>query len=255
MDTINIINMNPTFKTIPRANVASQPKNCYLCDANVQSVHIRNVDQLFFEDPKKSQLQSKSLATILTDILEQSVEESTVHSKIVCRKCQLMCTEYDRLAARLQDLKQNITNNFNETANKYNLKVIEMELGQNFDTINDGDDGNISNMYAIESVDSAISEVFNNVENVVVGSGSGGGGSISSVVGGGSVSGVHDTGKNAQMKKVMLIKSENGPNPFFAISRMDEGIDDDQAIHTVSNDNQQFFCLFKNIFFKKNVFL
>lgn len=239
--------MNPTFKTISRANVTSQPKNCYLCDASVQSVHIRNVDQLFYEDPKKSQVQSKSLATILTDILEQSVEETTVHSKIVCRKCHLMCTEYDRLAARLQELKQNITNNFNETTNKYNLKVIEMELEQNFETINDVDDGNISNMYAI---DSAISEVFNNVENVVVGGE--GGGNVSGVdIGGSSVSGVNDTGKNAQMKKVMLIKSENGPNPFFAISGMDESIDDDQAIHTVSGDDQILFHL--NKYLKKKI--
>lgn len=230
--------MNPTFKTVSRANVANRSKHCYLCDANVQNVHIRNVDQLFYEDPKKSHDQHKSLAGILTDILEQSIEEQTVHSKIVCRKCQQICTEYDRLAARLHELKQNITHNFNETANKYNLKVIEMELGQNFEAIPDADDGNISNMYAIESVDSAIGEVFNN-ENVVGGASSSGGGS-------GSV--VSDSGKSAQMKKVMLIKAENGENPFFTISGMDGGIDDDQAIHTVS-DNDGLFSII-NIFIK-----
>lgn len=212
--------MNPTFKAVSRANVANRSKNCYLCDANVQSVHIRNVDQLFYEDPKKNHTQSKTLATILSDILEQSVEEPTVHSKIVCRKCQQQCNEYDRLATRMQELKQNITHNFHETVNKYNLKVIEMELEQNYETIT-ADDGNISNMYAIESVESAIGEVFNN-ENV---------GSAEDGVG-------NDPGKNAQMKKVMLIKSENGTNPFFAISGMDESIDDDQAIHTVSDYNE-----------------
>lgn len=196
--------MNPTFKTVARPNVPTRPKNCYLCDAIVQTTHIRNVDQLFYEDPHKNAEQSKSLATILSDILEQSIEESTVHSRIVCRKCQQMCAEYDRLALRMHELRQNITNNFNETANKYSLKVIEMDpdMEHNYE----GDDINIQNMYAIESVDSTIGEVFNN-EN--------------------------EPSKTTQMKKVMLIKAENGSNPFFTIS----DIVDDQAIHcgTVSN--------------------
>lgn len=206
--------MNPTFKTVPRVNMtANRHKNCFLCDARLQIAHVRNVDQLFYEDPKNNTEQSKSLATILSDVLEQSIEEPNVHSKIVCRKCQQMCIEYERLSAQLHALRQSITNNFNETANKYNLKVIEdMDLEQNYETIHESDDNSIPNMYAIESVDSTIGEVFSN-ENV----------------------GGNNIGKSTQLKKVMLIKAENGSNPFFTISGMDESIDDDQAIHTVSH--------------------
>lgn len=185
----------------------SRQKHCFLCDAQIQSS--RNVDQLFYEDPKAD---SKSLATILTGVLEQTIDEATVHSKIVCRKCQLMCSQYDRLSLRVQELRQNITDNFNETANKYNL--IEMSLEQNYETIHESDDGNMANMYSIESVDSAIGEVFNTENNQI------------NVV----------ANKGAAMKKVVLIKPENGASPFFTcISEMDETIDDDQAIHTVRN--------------------
>lgn len=177
--------MNPVFNTVSRVSVANRQKNCFLCDAIIQNGHVRNVDQLFYEDSKNDQQESKTLATILTDILEQSVEEPTVHSKIVCRKCQQMCSEYDQLSARLRELKQNITSSFNETANKYNLKMIEMNLEQQYEGINDNDDGNISNMYAIESVDPAIGEIFNN-ENMDS----------------------NDFTKSAQMKKVMVIVAD-----------------------------------------------
>lgn len=199
--------MNPTFKTIARQNVVSRHKNCFLCDGRIQNAQIRNIDQLFYEDSKNNQ--TKSLATILSDVLEQSIEESTAHSKHVCRNCQQMCSDYDHLTNKLQELRQNITNNFNETANKYNLKMIEMDLEHNFEAINENEDSNIPNMYAIESVESTIGEVFNN-ENVN-----------------------QDVGKGPQLKKVMLIKGQNGSNPFFTISDIDESIDDDQAIHTV----------------------
>lgn len=192
--------MNPTFKTVSRANVPNRQKNCYLCDTTVQNANIRIVDQLFYEDPYAKQEQSKSLATILSDILEQSIEEPTAHSKILCRKCQQMCTEYDHLSIRMHELRQSITTNFNETVNKYNLRVIEMDMEQNYE----GDDSNIQNMYAIGSVDSTIGEVFNNET---------------------------DSGKSTQLKKVMLIKAEDGSNPFFAISDIGAGIDDDQTIH------------------------
>lgn len=212
--------MNPTFKTVARPNIvtANRHKNCFLCDARLQIAHIRNIDQIFYVDPKNGNEQSKTLATILSDVLEQNIEEPNVHSKIVCRKCQQQCIEYDRLSAQLQELRQTITNNFNVTADKYNLKVIDMDLDQNYETIHESDDNTINNMYAIESVDSTIGEVFNNEND-----------------------GAHEINKGPQMKKVMLIKTENGSNPFFAISGMGEGIDDDQAIHTVSKENVESY--------------
>lgn len=222
--------MNPTFKTIARPNVVNRHhKNCFLCDGRIQNAQIRNIDQLFYEDSKNNH--TKSLATILSDVLEQTIDESTAHSKIVCRNCQQMCSDYDRLTSKLQELRQSITTNFNETANKYNLKIIEMDLEQhNFEAINENEDSNIPNMYAIESVDSTIGEVFNN-ENVN-----------------------QDVSKATQLKKVMLIKGQNGSNPFFTISHMDESIDDDQAIHTVSLRLKYLTCLLFFLFSTKSSF-
>lgn len=217
-------------------------KNCFLCDARLQSAHIRDTDQLFYE-PKlanhhhhhQQYYLKSSLATILADVLEQTIDETGVHSKFVCRKCQEQCRNYEILSAQLQQMRQNIQNNFNETANKYQLNKMHMDLvEQSFDTIEAnsehddgsggcvGDDSDIPNMYTIESVDSAIGEVFEHENNMM---------SNADLV----------PKSTTQLKKVMLIKATTSAaaaksaasNPFFAISHLDESIDDDQTIHTV----------------------
>lgn len=86
--------------------MVNRPKNCFLCDARIQNAQIRNIDQLFYEDSKTSP--TKSLATILSDVLEQSIDESTAHSNVVCRNCQQMCSEYDQLKSKLHDLRQSM---------------------------------------------------------------------------------------------------------------------------------------------------
>lgn len=199
----NMFNKNATM-----TNSTNRFKNCFLCDVRIQNTQIRTIDQLFYVEQKSNQSDSsKSLATILSNVLEHDLNESNVHSKIVCRKCHQMCNEYELMTKRLNDLRQTITNNYNATANKY-LKAIEMDFENNYEAITENEDGNLSNLYAIESIDSTISEVFSNENNVP---------------------------KSSQMKhKIMLIKSENGSSPFFAISDVDgEGIDDSQTIHTV----------------------
>lgn len=243
--------MNPTtFKGVSSANttttamVMNRQKNCYLCDVRLQSAHIRDIDQLFY-DPKvanthhQHQQTKLPLATILTDVLEQTIQETTVHSKYICRKCHDQCRSYEILTAQLQQIRQNIQSNYNETANKYRFKDLHMGLvEQSYEAIEaigggegdggggDGGDGgisvadvdsNMSNMYTIESVDSAIGEVFEHENNIMSNSGD--------TIGKGTT----------QMKKVMLIKttSKSGANPFFTISHMDESIDDDQTIHAV----------------------
>lgn len=225
-------------------------KNCFLCDVRLQSAHIRDIDQLFY-DPKlashhqqqQQQFYLKSpLATILTDVLEQRIHENNVHSKVVCRKCQEQCRNYEILNAQLQQIRQNIQNNFNGTANKYQLNKMRMDLvEQSFEAIetnNDhddedeggggsgggggGNDSDIPNMYTIESVDSAIGEVFEHENNIM--------------------SNTNLVIKNpTKINKVMLIKAastaataKSVPNPFFSISHMGTNIDDDQTIHAVN---------------------
>lgn len=221
-------------------------KNCFLCDVRLQSA--RDTDQLFY-DPKlgsqsyQQQFLKSPLATILSDVLEQTIQENGVHSKFVCRKCQEQCRNYEKLNAQLHQIRQSIQNNFNKTANKYHLNEMRLDLvEQSFATNNDhneddddggggggegsgvGDDGDITpNMFTIESVDSAIGEVFEHENNII--------------------SGTDLVTKNTtQIKKVMLIKAataKNAPNPFFAISHMDGNIDDDQTIHAVNRKNKK----------------
>lgn len=236
--------MNSTiFKGVPSANTAAvmvmnRQKNCFLCDARLQSAHIRDIDQLFY-DPKTTTINADRsklpLATILSDVLEQTIQETAVHSKVVCHKCQQQCRQYEMLTVQLQKIRENMQNNYNETANKFSLKDLHVDLvEQGYETIeaiNDecggvgvdvgvvGDDDNnmptISNMYTIESIDPNIGEVFENTDNII---------SNGNLI----------AKSTAQMKKVMLIKTaKNGSNPFFAISHMDESIDDDQTIHAV----------------------
>lgn len=239
--------MNPTtFKGVSSANTTtaamamSRQRNCFLCDVRLQSAHVRDIDQLFY-DPKVANTHQQQqqqqlrlpLATILTEVLQQQIQEAAVHSKYVCRKCQEQCRNYEILSAQLQQIQQNIQSNYNQTANKYRLKDLHMDLvEQGYETIGGiggvaGADGaigvgdvesNMSNMFTIESVDSAIGEVFEHENNMISSSGD-------------------SVGKSAtQMKKVMLIKttSKSGANPFFAISHMGESIDDEQTIHAVS---------------------
>lgn len=251
--------MNPTtFKRVSSANttaaamVMNRQKNCFLCDARLQSAHVRDVDQLFYDPKTANTLQHHQqqqlrlpLATILTDVLEHTVQEATVHSKFVCRKCQEQCRNYEILTAQLQQIRQSIQSNYNQTANKYRFKDLHMDLvEQSYEAIEGiggdgrggvtgadgaigvgvGDvDNNMSNMYTIESVDSAIGEVFEHENNIISNSGDA-------------------VGKSAtQMKKVMLIKtsSKSGASPFFAISHMGESIDDDQTIHAVSEQTNK----------------
>lgn len=147
-----------------------------------------------------------------------------VHSKFLCRKCHQTCFEYDRVSKRLNDLRQNIILSYNETANKYKLKAIEVEMEShesNYTTISDTDDPNIPSMYTIETVDEDIAaNVFEcNTES-------------------------SSSKQTNKPKKVMIIKTESSISPFFSIEEhIDDG--DGQEIQNVlmediNDDSTQF---------------
>lgn len=196
--------MNTIYKQQSSVRTCNEYR-CFLCDTHLQNAQIRAIDQLFYVTPqtKSNQKSSKSLASILSTVLEQDIIESNVHSTVLCKKCQQKCIEFDRILKHLETLREIITNNYNETISKYGFNTVQMQLENNFP--------NHNNLYAIESVEPAIGEVFNS-DNIIEST---------------------NLTKSTQVKKVMLIKAENDPNPFFTISDIENGIEDSQNIHTV----------------------
>lgn len=205
--------MNTTInKNVAVVEDSLRLRNCFLCDASLQTTP-RNIHQLFQTTQKSDGSQDESLATTLSGILEQNIDETTAHSKAVCRKCQQMCMEYETMNKRLQSLRKTIVNNYAETAGKYNVRVIEMDYRDSFDDVHEQtqDEPDMANMYTIESVDGDMSDVLNN-EHIVSGKSS----------------------KGLHMKKVMVMKAEtDGASPYFSISEVDDSLDDSHGIQTV----------------------
>lgn len=176
----------------------SQLKKCFLCDTALQIGQIRTVDNLFFVPPKTSnQSSTESLVTILNDILDKDILGSDQHSDVLCKKCQQNCIEYDRLSKRLEILRQIISDNYQETKQKYEMdESIEIDSGNSLVEHSD-----LSNMYAIETVDQNMGEVFDNNSQS------------------------NDSNETETAQKVILIKSENDFRSYFAVAEIDESDD------------------------------
>lgn len=64
---------------------SNRMKTCFICNVRIPATQIRNIDQLFYVEQKNDNQihngrnnESKSLATILADILEQPIDEELV---------------------------------------------------------------------------------------------------------------------------------------------------------------------------------
>lgn len=175
----------------------SRSKKCFVCNAALQIGQIRTIDNLFFAPPKTSnQPPTESLATILSDILDRDILVSETESDVLCKQCQHNCVEYDRLSKRLEILRQTISDNYQETKQKYELdETIEIDSGNSLVEQSD-----LSNMYAIETVDQNMGEVFDNSQS-------------------------NDSNEPETAKKVILIKSENDFRSYFTVAETDESDD------------------------------
>lgn len=210
--------MNSAFKAVGVENEADRCRSCYLCDNQLQDTP-RNIDRLFHATQNTDGDPPESLAITLSGILELNIDESTAHSKVMCRKCQRMCSQYEAMSKQLQILRQSIINQYAETTNKYNVRVIEMDYRDNFEETHEQtehDSNAMPNMYTIEAVDGDVLGDVLNDEHIVT----------------------DKTPKGLQMKKVMLVKpTDTETNPFFAIADMDDTLGDDHTIQTVLLDD------------------
>lgn len=73
------MNRSLVYRNLATVTVGSRYKKCFLCDTRVQNSQIRNVHQLFYEKAcNENEEDQKSLATILSDVLDKSIIESKV---------------------------------------------------------------------------------------------------------------------------------------------------------------------------------
>lgn len=91
----------------------STDKSCFLCNST-NTNHSRSI----FSSSSSSTTSTKSLANILADILQQTINENAVHSKYLCKKCILLCKNYELLSDRLDSLRTSMILSYNETIEK-----------------------------------------------------------------------------------------------------------------------------------------
>ncbi|CAG4960877.1 unnamed protein product [Parnassius apollo] len=102
-------------------------QSCFVCNIK-GAISLRNAVKLFEENPPQTVLQSgKSLLEVLCEIVEKPIKEDNAYSKIICKKCYKMCTEYDSIQVRLKSIKANLLGQFKKTLPDHNL---------NYDTFN-----------------------------------------------------------------------------------------------------------------------
>ncbi|CAK1594869.1 unnamed protein product [Parnassius mnemosyne] len=91
---------------------------CFVCNTK-GAISLRNAVKLFEEN---TVLQSgKSLLEVLSEIVEKPIKEDNAYSKIICKKCYKMCTEYDSIQVRLKSIKANLLGQFKKTLPDHNL--------------------------------------------------------------------------------------------------------------------------------------
>lgn len=87
---------------------------CFLCGST-------NSNDLRAISSPSTQI-NEPIVSSLSDILQLSFNDFTVHSKHLCKKCTAQCREFNILSKKLSNLRSTIETNFNETLAKYHGK-------------------------------------------------------------------------------------------------------------------------------------
>ncbi|XP_045781048.1 PR domain zinc finger protein 5-like isoform X1 [Maniola jurtina] len=88
---------------------------CFICN----KITVRNAVSLFASD--LSLKCDKSLITTVSEIIEKKINKDSVHSEILCKKCQKNVLEYDSLQYRLKVVKTEILDSFKSSLPAHNL--------------------------------------------------------------------------------------------------------------------------------------
>lgn len=190
MSTENIEQLNRTqvYTTI---SASFRYKTCFLCDCRILPSLTKSCVPIFGHGKEDESNITRPLSVILSEILQHPLDEQSIHSKIVCKKCHQLCSEYDLMSKRVNDIRLGIINNYNNTAMKHNLRSEEETLPEeeHYETVTETGDASIPDGYSIEDVSLEMANVFEN----------------------GTIIDTSNNNKIAKPKNILLIKSEKSP--------------------------------------------
>lgn len=89
--------------------------HCLVCNSKV-GVSTRNSVRIFNDSTVTTS--EKPLADVIATVLETDVNEESVHSLVICKKCFKLFTEVDELETRLTEIKLELFNNYKRTVKK-----------------------------------------------------------------------------------------------------------------------------------------
>lgn len=95
---------------------SSKNTTCLICDASV-GVSTRNSCFIFQQNVSTS---DKPLYKIIGLVLNLEVQEDSVHSAVICKKCFKLLNEADELQERLTEIQIDIKANYHRTI-RYNI--------------------------------------------------------------------------------------------------------------------------------------
>lgn len=104
--------------------------HCLVCNSKV-GVSTRNSVRIFNDSSVTTS--EKPLVNIIATVLEIDVNEESVHSLVICKKCYKLFNEVDELENRLTEVKLELFNNYKRTVKRLS------DLFQNEEEYNDHD--------------------------------------------------------------------------------------------------------------------
>ncbi|KMQ92511.1 putative zinc finger protein 484 isoform x1 [Lasius niger] len=104
--------------------------HCLVCNSKV-GVSTRNSVRIFNDSTVTAS--EKPLADIIATVLKTDVNEESVHSLVICKKCYKLFNEVDELETRLTEIKLELFNNYKRTVKKLS------NIFQNEEEYNDHD--------------------------------------------------------------------------------------------------------------------
>ncbi|XP_046989560.1 zinc finger protein 37-like [Schistocerca americana] len=134
-----------TPDTEKEQNNSSKTTHCLICNSRV-AVSSRNSCNIFHKYTVTST--EKPISYTIGTVLGVEMSEDTVHSHVICKKCFKLFNEIDEIEARLEEVKLEITTNYNKTlkiqseAEKEIVQIVE-EDEENHKLPLGSEDGNV----------------------------------------------------------------------------------------------------------------
>ncbi|CAD0206006.1 unnamed protein product [Chrysodeixis includens] len=97
---------------------------CFICN-NRTGLSLRNATSLFGEHNILTS--GKRISEVLGEIIGKTIEDSKVHSNILCKKCHKSCSDYDSMQLKLQAIQTELLDQFKLSLQSHNLTYEDYE--------------------------------------------------------------------------------------------------------------------------------